>query len=457
MCEFYDIYSTMKFTRLALALALALPAVVSAQTQSLNDYVRLALKQNPGFKQHALLVAERDAAVGAARGLYLPNATLNARYSRTNGNVLNLGDLVNPAFAALNQVVGRSRFPTNVDFSLPLRQETTVRLTQPIFQPEIVHVVRIATSLADAQQAQRDAAARQLVADVRAAYLQLLKARRAAEIYEATESLLQENLRVSERLVANGSATPNVVLRARAELSDIQQQRAEALRLVAAAGEAFNFRIGRSLTESVEVLPDSALDIDSLPALDEVLRVAALGRAELRQLEHARAAAAAERRLAQARFLPSLAVALDYGVQGRDYRFGSRDDFALVSLVASWNLFNGGQDAARVQVASLAMARYETQRADVAQAVLLEARTAWHATRVARSAIQTARERLTSARRTFELVRRRRDEGLASQLEFLDARSALTSAELNLVITTYDYYLRRVELDRAAALDRITP
>jgi outer membrane protein TolC len=50
------------------------------------------------------------------------------------------------------------------------------------------------------------------------------------------------------------------------------------------------------------------------------------------------------------------------------------------------------------------------------------------------------------------LVQRRFGEGLASQLELLDARTALTTAQLNRIITTYDFYQRVVEYERAAAL-----
>ena len=85
-------------------------------------------------------------------------------------------------------------------------------------------------------------------------------------------------------------------------------------------------------------------------------------------------------------------------------------------------------------------------------------RLAWQAAEVARAAIATAGDQRMAAARTHELVRRRAEEGLASPLELSPARTQLTAAELNAVFTTYDYYLRRVELDRAAALyPRATP
>ena len=84
--------------------------------------------------------------------------------------------------------------------------------------------------------------------------------------------------------------------------------------------------------------------------------------------------------------------------------------------------------------------------------VRLDVRQAYRATLVARDAIEAAQDRLASAQRSFQLVRRRYEEGLATQIEFLDARTTLTSAELNRVVTVYRYAIRWVDLERAAAL-----
>jgi len=49
-------------------------------------------------------------------------------------------------------------------------------------------------------------------------------------------------------------------------------------------------------------------------------------------------------------------------------------------------------------------------------------------------------------------VRRRYEEGAASSIEFVDARTTYTNAQLNRVLTGYGYAVRWVELERAAAL-----
>ncbi len=417
----------------------------------LDSLVTLALERNLGRRQHDLAVRRAAAAVREARGLYLPSATLSARYSSVSGHVVNLGSLVNPAFGALNELLQRPAFPTDVDLRLPQTQETTLRLTQPLFEPRVIEANRVADALSDAQSAERAAFTRELAADVRAGYLNFAKAARLVELYESTIPLLEENVRVSERLLAAGKATPDAVLRARAERSDVVQKRDEARQGADAARQMLNFLLERDLATPVALIADSLLGFDELPEQAEVARRAPLAREELRVLDHAMRVSGARERAALSSFLPSVSVALDYGFQGSDYRFDTQRDHTVASVVMSWNVFNGGQDVARARQAAVERRRLEYQRTELERLIALQVRTAWEAARVARGAIVTAGDRLESARRTFELVRRRHEAGAASQIDFLDARTTYTSASLNQILTTYDYYLRRVELDRAAA------
>lgn len=438
-------------TALALVLGSASVPAQTAPRSPLDALVEAGLRDNLARRQQLLAVDRADAAVREARGLYLPSATFNARYTELAGNTVNLGTLINPAFGALNQLLERPAFPTNIDVQLPQRQETTLRVAQPVFQPAVIAANRVQRALADAQGARRDVQARQLAADIKGGYLTHAKLLQVVALYDSTLPLLDEQLRVSERLVQAGKATPDVVLRARAERSEVQQRRDESLQLADASRDALNLLLNRPLSTAVPLIPDSLLGFDSLPSLEALRRQALGAREEVRQVDHARHAVAAQERLAQGSFLPNVSVALDYGVQGNEYRFDRSRDFAAFTVAVSWNLFNGGQDAARMQQAALDARRLAVQRDELTQLIALDVTTSWQAAAVSRSAIRTANDRLQSSRRTFEIVRRKQEEGTASQLEFLDARTTYTNAALNLLITRYDYYLRRVALERAAA------
>lgn len=436
---------------------LLLTTGAQAQSRVLDDYVTLGLQQNLALKQQSLTVERSDAVKREALGNFLPSATLNARYTDFRGSGVDFGAFINPVFATLNQLTGSQNFPTNVNVRLPLRQETTVRIAQPVFNGAIIEGYRAASAARDAQGATHDAAVRSVAAEIRSAYLQHAKARRLAELRVATRALLEEQVRVMTRLIEAGRATPDALSRARAELSEAVQLQAEAAQLVSASAQSFNMMLARPLTDAVSTDSDT-LGFGPMPTLDDALEVARAQRPELRALGAAERAAIAQRRAAQSAFLPDVAVALDYGFQGNEYRFANDADYAALTVIASWNVFNGGRDAARAEQAALDARRFAVQGDEAKRGVELQVRLAWQAAEVARAAIATAEDQRVAAARTHDLVRRRAEEGLASPLELSQARTQLTAAELNAVFTAYDYYLRRVELDRAAALyPRATP
>jgi outer membrane protein TolC len=69
----------------------------------------------------------------------------------------------------------------------------------------------------------------------------------------------------------------------------------------------------------------------------------------------------------------------------------------------------------------------------------------------ARASLATAAARTEAANAAFRIASRKRDEGVINQVEFIDARSTLTSAELNLNLTRYDVLARRAELEYATS------
>src|SRR5215207_3270340 len=155
----------------------------------LDGYIREALRANLSLAQDQLDDDRATAAVREARALRLPTVAFNTRRSETDGG-LDLGDLINPAYRALNQLTGTNAFPTNVGVTLPFAQETRLRLAQPIYQPAIgAGVAR------DAQMAATRAAARRLAAEVQTSYWGIASADRVAEVYRATLPLVDENVR----------------------------------------------------------------------------------------------------------------------------------------------------------------------------------------------------------------------------------------------------------------------
>src|SRR5260370_2704986 len=239
------VHPAFRFTGLALRFAAGTVVVPAARlaAQETHDPLRRlvteALARSLGLTAERLADQRAAADVRAARGLLLPSLGVASRYSYLDG-VPNIGDFVNPAYAALNGLLGQNRFPTNLDITLPQRHDSHAELRQPLCNAGILANYAAARGRADGQRFALLAAARRLAADVQTAYLNEASARRAVEIYAASLALVQENERVAERLVAAGRATPEAVFRARADRSDIEQQLAEAPQRDAAPARALN-------------------------------------------------------------------------------------------------------------------------------------------------------------------------------------------------------------------------
>jgi outer membrane protein len=449
-----------KLAKLLLVLLIAAPAVpafadgYALESDPLRAIVAEALHANLGLEQERL--AERGAAaeVRAARAFLLPSLTLEARYSHLE-NVANLGDLINPAYVTLNQLTGTNTFPTNIDLTFPRSYESHLRLVQPLFNETARAGLAVANAKHDGQNMQLAAAARRLAAEAQTAYLEQASARRVTEIYDATLATVRENERVAERLFDAGRATPEAVQRARAERAEVEQSLAEAGERRLAASRAFNRLLKRPLDAPVEAIPDSAFDLPLPIGADDAVARGVAGREELRQVDAGVRTAEAAKRAATSGMVPSVAGVLDYGFQGNKVSVGEDDHVWSASVAVSWNLFNGGGDLARRSAAGYEAARARTSRQDLEDQIALEIRTAYEAASVAQKAIATADVRLEAAARTFTLVRRRFEEGAASSYELVDARTALTNAQLNRVLTAYRYAIRRVDLERAAAIRAI--
>ena len=141
------------------------------------------------------------------------------------------------------------------------------------------------------------------------------------EVVAASEALLRENLRVNQSLFDNGKITEDQVLRARAELLAVEQQKREIENLTTQARSYLNFLLNRDLQTALE--PSAApTTSDERDAALELLWSEALGRRpEVAQVGQLRRASEEQVKIAQRRKWPTLSLGIDAGTQG-DVRDG---------------------------------------------------------------------------------------------------------------------------------------
>ena len=425
-------------------------------------YVNEGLRSNLGLQSEGLEVEKAAQALAEARARFFPELSLQARYTRAEGGRViefPIGDSLNPVYSTLNDLLaaqGRpAPFPQIANVEIPFlretEQDTRLALRQPLYAPAISAAVRAQSALLGASNYRRMAIARALRRDITSSYVEWLKARSSTEIVAASEELLRENVRVNQSLFDNGKITEDQVLRARAELLQVEQQKREIANLTTQAQSYFNFLLNRDLLASVEVTsPPNAL-ADRPSALEQLWADALHRRPEVGQVEQLKQASTEQVTVARKQKWPSLAFALDGGTQGEDYRFGEGYNFGTASLVFTWKLFDGGGDNARVRQAQATERQLVLRQEEVAQQIRLEVQQSFDRLQTARDSLATAQARAEAASAAFRIASRKRDEGVINQVEFIDARSTLTSAELNLNLTRFNVLARRADLEYATS------
>jgi outer membrane protein TolC len=264
-------------------------------------------------------------------------------------------------------------------------------------------------------------------------------------------SLLNENLRVNDSLFRNGKITQDQVLRARAELLEVTQQSREAENAAAQSRSYLNFLLNRPLDTALENVEVGAEVAARTLALAELRTAALANRPELAELTHLTRASEAQVKVAKAERWPTLSLGADGGTQGEEYEFGRGSNYATVSLLLNWTLFDGGARRAGVRQAAAVARRTATQLDELTQQVQLEVQQSLDRLNTSADSLATADARSEAARAAFRIASRKRDEGAISQVEFIDARSSLTGAELNLNVTRFSVLARQAELDYATA------
>ncbi|GAC1456014.1 MAG: hypothetical protein PVSMB6_13580 [Steroidobacteraceae bacterium] len=427
-----------------------------------DDYVREALKANLSLRADSLTVERSFAALDAARAHFRPTLALEARYSWSQGGrvlQLPLGDLMNPVYASLNQLLAAQGRPAeftpirneSFNFLREHEQDTRITVRQPLYAPAIPAAVRAQSALLEAAQFNRMAVARRLKRDVTVGYLDWLKATRTVGIVDASVALLAENVRVSESLYRNGKVTQDQVLRARAELLAVQQELRETRNGESQARSYLNFLLNRSLDEPLQ---SAAIDAQINHAGQDLeqLRTAALaGRPEMAQLEREVNAAQAQIQVARAALKPTLSLGVDAGTNDERYDFGYGRNFGTISLLLHWQFYDGGASEADVHSERAQARRAAVLRDAMTQQIQLEVEQALDNFATSADSLATAEARAAAARAGFRIASRKRDEGVINQVEFIDARSALTAAELNLNVTRFELLARQAELDYATA------
>ena len=428
----------MKST-LAATLAILLSTATAATAEDLRGALAAAYNFNASINAQRAATRAADEAIAQAKAGYRPQVFSDAQFgfARTirsarssrpatpDQNLVAVDAAGNPLTVTIPgtpAVSGRNK--TRQD-SVPASFGITV--TQPLFQGfTIVNNVNQQEARVRASRAQLGLTVQQTFFQVAQAYADIKLAEELVSVRQQNISFLLEQVRSANARLEVGEGTRTDVAQSQARLelgrtqvtlarSDILTARADLQQFVGRAIEANGPpRIPRRL------LPNS---------LSSALSIAVTNNPAIRAAEHLVDAQAFAVKVAEGELLPSLSASVSgtnsYDLSSPDSR--STDLRGLLTLRVP--IYQGGALSAAVRRNKEVLGQTRIELDLRRDQVRSQVRTAWALLQAARSNVRASRAQVSSARLALSGVIEERNVGQRTQLDVLQAQSAVLTAQ----------------------------
>ncbi len=427
------------------------------QSDVLNNYVQEGLKNSQTLKQQNFQLQKAVFALNEAKTLFKPNINFNTTLSTAQGGrkiEIPIGDLVNPVYTTLNALTKTNSFPQIQNSSEQLVPkdfyDMRVKTTMPLLNAELKYNQAIKNEQISLQQTEIQVYKRELVKDIKLAYINYLKATEAIKIYENTLKLLRESERVNESLIKNGSANPTVLVRTRNEISKFDAEIDAAKGNQKNAAAYFNFLLNRDFSEKITLdsLGKEGLKFDLADGHREELDKIKTGIEINRQILG----------LNQSYKKWKIGASLDVGSQGRfaqiasaDKNFFSPNAFVLLGVSFDLPVYSFGRNQLKIKQSEMEIASLDAQMQQVRNQLDLQAEMAKNSLNSAKEIYESKASQVSTAERYYRDMMRRYKEGNLNFIELLDAQTQITTAQLQQSISLFDVWTKWVELERAKA------
>jgi outer membrane protein TolC len=427
------------------------------QSEILNNYVQEGLKNSQTLKQQNFQLQKAVFALNEAKTLFKPNVNFNTTLSTAAGGrkiEIPVGDLVNPVYTTLNKLTASNSFPQIQNTSEQLVPkdfyDMRVKTTMPLINAELKYNQAIKQEQITMQQAEIQVYKRELVKDIKLAYINYLKATEAIKVYENALKILRESERVNESLIKNGSANPTVLVRTRNEISKINAEFDAARGNQKNAAAYFNFLLNKDFTEKITL---DSLGKDGLKS--------ELTEGHREELDKIKTGIDINRQilgLNQSYKKFKIGASLDLGSQGRfaqiagaDKNFFVPNAFVLLGVSFDLPVYSFGRNQLKIKQSEMDIASMDVQLQQVRNQLDLQAELAKNSLNSAKEIYESKASQVSTAERYYRDMMRRYKEGNLNFIELLDAQTQITTAQLQQSISLYDVWTKWVELERAKA------
>ena len=430
-------------------------AMVMGQKSILDEYIEMGFQQNIVLQQKSISAEKALLSLQSAQSLYQPTLAFQGGYQTGEGGrsiSFPIGDMLNPVYSTLNQLTKSTAFPqiNNVETNFFPRNFYDVKLTtvMPIYNRDISINKEIQSQTLGIQKADIQVYKRELVKNIKTAYLNYLMAHKAIGIYQNGLHLAQEGKKINEKLMANGKGLPAYILRSENEIVQLGSQLSEAEKQAESAKMYFNFLLNRELLTEIKTNynEQEALDVLKKTLVSEVDQ-----REELSMLKQAISLQQSVVKMNESFYLPKLNGYLNLGSQSSNWDFNQKSTYYLLGMQLDIPIFSGKRNLNKIKQSAMDVDMAKKSLDLTSKQVNLALQIAQKNLTQTWVAFRASQKQIDVANTYQKLIDKGYKEGVNTYIETLDARSQWTNAHLALNINQFKILIAAAQVEREAA------
>ncbi len=414
--------SLAKYRRAAVAacaLAAGWAIVAPARATDLETEIESLVASHPQVQAAREGVSSADAAIGAARSNYYPQAHVTANVGPEHFNNAQLVQSFGAPLTANGYGGGFTVTQHLYDGNATDAAVETAKGTKSISEATL-RTTRQTTILEGV-----------------AAYLDVLKQGQLVKLARDDEQRLQTQLHLEDDRVQRGAGVAVDVLAAKHRLQIAKERRVNFEGALEQAVDRFTQVFGHAPDALTDKAPEPPASI--MPAtIEEALKIAQQENPSIEAAQRTVSVSDDKVDSARATYFPSVDAVgkLDFG-KNRDSNVGTSRDWSLL-LQLNWDLFTGFRTQAQVAQAAHDLAASKDTADQARRKTAESVRLAWSQLQTARERVDILTNAVNLAYNVWDSRKKMRESGKATVIDVLDAETDITNAQISLLTATFD-------------------
>jgi outer membrane protein len=404
------------------------------QPLNLDQALAYAVEHNPSLLRVRDEIREQEGVVIETRALAIPRVTTQGQLSHETDSLL--------------ETFSGFRIGNENDWQLAIVARQTI-----YSGGKVDSSIRREKETLESTKLKYLAATEDTLLQVRQAFYSVLASRELIAVHEEALNVLQHELTNATDSRKAGKGSDFDVLRADVAVSNARPPLIRAQNTYRVSVDELRQALGAPVDPLSDLTVEGKLEAPAYTrTLPEVLAAARLHRPEFEQQQRKIRAGEASVTVARSDAYPNLGAFGNY--QWHKSAFTSTElDGWQVGVQAQWSIFDGHATAAKVVQARARLSGEHHAQDELTLAIDVQVHQAFSALTEAQQLSESSQKVIEAARRSLQLADDRFHAGVATQLDILQAQSALTEARSNYTQAEYDYAVAVARLQRASGED----